>query len=355
MYLRDVLVKLGREENDPCLTISLNTHRTHPDSDKDKIVLKNLIEEAEKDIIARYGKRKPAVILDKLATLAERYDYRHSLDSLHIFISGDTEEIVRIPWTTHSERITIGNKFDIRSLLKAFNRTEEYLVMLLSQGGVKLYKALNDSVVSEIRNEDFPFAETPYYVPNNSLKSNAKLVDDLILEYFNQIDKALIKVYRQTELRCVVICTEENFSRLLQIADIPELYIGYASVNYNKTKDNQIVKQSWEIVENLQKLRRIAAIIDANEAVGKGLIKTDLNDIYTAAKEGRGDLLIAYEDYIQPVRILDDKLVDSNEDDTASDAVNIIAWEVISRGGNAFFTCLDEINGLGEIVLKTRY
>ncbi|MCD7963597.1 MAG: hypothetical protein LUF90_08655 [Rikenellaceae bacterium] len=180
-------------------------------------------------------------------------------------------------------------------------------------------------------------------------------MDDLILEYFNQIDKALIKVYRQTELRCVVICTEENFSRLLQIADIPELYIGYASVNYNKTKDNQIVKQSWEIVENLQKLRRIAAIIDANEAVGKGLIKTDLNDIYTAAKEGRGDLLIAYEDYIQPVRILDDKLVDSNEDDTASDAVNIIAWEVISRGGNAFFTCLDEINGLGEIVLKTRY
>jgi len=42
MALKEQLQKLVAEKNSPCVTISLDTHRTHPDNAKDEILLKNL-------------------------------------------------------------------------------------------------------------------------------------------------------------------------------------------------------------------------------------------------------------------------------------------------------------------------
>ncbi|MCC8087946.1 MAG: hypothetical protein LIO79_01575 [Rikenellaceae bacterium] len=357
MYLRDKLVELGSKSGDPCVTISLNTHRIFPDTDKDKINLKNLIVQAEKEIIEKYGKRGGADILKKLKDIPDSYDYSYSLDSLHIFLSSDTDEIIRLPWPTHADKITIGDRFDIRTLLKAYNRTEEYYILVLSQGGVHLYKALNDAILTEVQNKDFPFGPTPYYTTNNVQRSDSKLLDDLVKEYFNVVDKAMVKIYRETGLNCVTIATEDNFSRFIDIVDVPQMYIGQAPIDYNHVKEHEIVKQVWPIVENLQSIRRLAAILEAKEAVGLKKILTNLNEIYSAAKDGNGDTLIVYEDYEQPVRINEGKLelVDKKDESTENDITSIIAWEVISKGGNAFFTCWDEIKDLGEIVLQTRY
>jgi hypothetical protein len=40
MALREQLQRLATETDAPCVTISLNTHRTHPDNEQDEIVLK---------------------------------------------------------------------------------------------------------------------------------------------------------------------------------------------------------------------------------------------------------------------------------------------------------------------------
>ena len=44
------------------------------------------------------------------------------------------------------------------------------------------------------------------------------------------------------------------------------------------------------------------AIKEMQEAVGQGKVITDLSDIFRAAKEGRGDLLIAHDDFHQAVK-----------------------------------------------------
>ena len=38
-----ILEKLGAEKNNPCVTISMKTHRTHPDNATDVIELKVLV------------------------------------------------------------------------------------------------------------------------------------------------------------------------------------------------------------------------------------------------------------------------------------------------------------------------
>ncbi len=337
MTTREKIYKLGKETSEPCVTISLNTHRTHPDSDADAILLRNLLKEAENRVIDQYGKRAAAALLDNISKVADEVDVRCNLDSLHIFLSDNTKEIIRVAWPTAEDKVHIADTFDVSALIKACNRTEEYLILLLSHGGVELYHAQNDGIIEEVRNDSFPFGETPFYARNGVERSNAKLIDDMTLEFFNRVDKAVVKVAQEAELKCVVISVEENYTALMQVADRPDIYLGHLSIDFNNTKPHQLAEQAWQLIKQLQSERRTAVIEEIKEAVGKGLVLTDLQEIRQAAEEGRGDLLIIYEESQQ------------------SYIVGNIVWDVLSKGGRVYFTEQEQIKELGEVVLKTRY
>lgn len=359
MTLKEQLKKLASEKNTPSVTISLNTHRTHPDNAKDEVMLKNFLKEAEDRVIAEFGKRPVSSLLEKIENLASEIDVNYNLDSLHIFLSNDTKEIVKSAWPTSNEGVHISDNFALRSIIKSYNRSENYLLMLLSQSGVQLYEALNDEIIQEIRNEDFPFSENRHFNTHSDKGSDSKHLDDLVREFLNKVDKALVKVHNETDLNCVVICTEDNYSRLQQVADKPSVYLGYSAIDYNKAETHQIVKQSWDIIKSQQKERRSKAIEEIKEAVAHGTVLTDLQEIFQASIDGRGDLLMVHQDFSQSVIMTSDRTFELTNDITKQNAIDDItsniAWEVLSKKGRVFFTSQDEIKELGNIVLKTRY
>jgi len=353
------LEKLATEKNTPCVTISLNTHRTHPDNTQDVIELKNLLKEAEKRVVNEFGKRPVTSLLEKISTIESEIDLNYNLDSLHIYLSNDTKEILRLAWPINENSVHISDTFSIRTLIKSNNRSEEYFILLLSQGGVNLYEALNDGISSEINNEDFPFSENRHYNTHSDKGSDSKHLDDLVREFLNKVDKAVVRIHNDTGLSCVVICTESNYSRLKQVADKPSIYYGYANIDYNNTTTHHIAKQSWEIVKDLQHERRNEAIREMKVAVAQSTVLTDLQEIYQAAIDGRGELLIVHQDFAQAVVMKDERTFDVTSDPSAPNAIDditsTIAWEVLSKKGRVVFTEQDEIKDLGKIVLKTRY
>jgi hypothetical protein len=359
MTIKNKLEKLAVEKNTPCVSISFNTHRTHPDNLKDVIELKNLLKKAEDRVINEFGKRPALALLEKISSVENEIDENYNLDSLHIYLSNDTKEIIRSTWPTNENSVHISDTFAIRPLIKAYNRSEEYYILLLSQSGVQLYGALNDGIVDEVKNEDFPFSENRHYNTNSEKSSDSKHLDDLVREFLNKVDKAVVKVNNLTGLNCVVICTEDNFSRLKQVADKPSIYYGYSNIDYNNTSTHAIAKQAWEIIKDLQSVRRTEAISEMKEAVAHGTVVTDLQEIYQASIDGRGDLLIVHQDFAQPVMMLSERTFDLESDSTKpnviDDITSNIAWEVMSKKGRVLFTSQDEINELGKIVLKTRY
>ncbi len=359
MTLKEQLHVLAEEKNSPCVTISFNTHRTHPDNAMDAVTLKNLLNEAEERVIAEFGKRPVATLLKKLEDIPSEIDENYNLDSLHIFVSNDTKEIIKSTWPSSNEGVHISDSFAVRSILKSHVRSEHYLLMLMAQSGVTLYEAMNDGIIKEIENEDFPFAETRHYNTHSDRGSDSKHLDDAVREYLNKVDKALVNVHNQTDMDCVVICTEDNYSRLQQVADKPSVYLGYDAVDYNHTEPHHIVKQSWDIIQTLQTERRTKAIEEMKEAVGQHAVLTDLQEIYQASIDGRGDMLIVHQDFSQAVIMTGDRTFkrvdDATEENAIDDITSTIAWEVLSKKGRVFFTRQDEIQDLGDIVLKTRY
>lgn len=357
MTNKQTLELLANEKNKACVTISLNTHRTHPDNAQDEIVLKNLLKEAEEKIEKEFEKREVSSLLDKLNRVDVNPNY--NLDSLHLFLSNDTMEIIKSPWPTQSNRVQISDSFALRSLIKMINKSKEYYILLLSQGAVNLYNAINDGVVEEVKNDDFPFAENTHYTTDKEKRSDGKLMDNMVREYFNKVDKALVKLHNETGLHCIVICTEDNHSRLMQVADKPSIYEGYVPIDYNNVAPHQIAKQAWEVAKLVDQKERTEAINEMKEAVGQGNVLTDLQEIYQAAIDGNGDLLIVHENYSQPVQMTTDRnfdlVTDENKPGVIDDITSDIAWEVISKKGRVVFTKQDEIKELGKIVLKTRY
>lgn len=350
---------LASEKNSPCVTISMNTHRTSPDNLQDAILLKNLLKEAHERVTNEFGKRPVSVLLKKIDNMEKEIDVKRNLDSLHIFLSNSTKEIVKSSGSILQNTVHVAESFAVRSLIKDFNRIEEYLILILSQSGVRLLQAINDTIAGEIENDDFPFEKNPHILTDHDKLSDGKKVDNMVREYFNKIDKAVVKVYNKTDMKSVVICTENNWSRLMQIADKPSIYCGYSSINYNDTANHTIVADAWRIVKALQKQSRADAIKEMLEAVGQDKVITGLSDIFRAAKEGRGDLLIAHDDFHQAVKMTGEFSFDLVNDVTLpgviDDITNDIAWEVISKKGRAIFTNQEEIKSLGYIALKVRY
>ena len=359
MDLQTKLKSLANETSQPCVTLSLNTHRTYPDNRQDEIAVKNLVKEAKNRIKEKYDDRKVEVILEKLDNISDKIDYDYNLDSLHIFISKDTEEIIKAPISIDKNDTYVDDTFAVKPLIKVINQCFEYLVLVLKKAGVPLYEAMNDSIIDEVKNDDFPFDETPYYAENEQKKSDGKYMDNLDREYFNNIDKAVQEISRDKNLKVVVVSTEDNYSKLQQVADNADTYIGHADINYNELKEHQIAEVAYKVIKDYKVELRQKAIGELKEAVSQSNVMTDLNEIYRAAIDGRAELLIVKKGYEQPVKMIDDRnfeqVEDAKEEGIEDDIVSNIAWEVLDKGGRVIFTSDSSFDEFGNIALKVRY
>jgi len=351
--------KLASAKSNPSVTISMNTHRTHPENLQDAILLKRLCKETEERLISEFGKREILPLLENLELIPMEIDTNYNLDSMHIFLSNETKEIVKSAWPVQEDRVQISDTFAIGSLIKSASRDFEYLIVLLSQNVFKIFVALNNAIVGEIENESFSVSENTSSDTERNNINDLKSADNAKSEYFNKVDKGIVKVFNQTNLNCVVMCTDDNYSSLLKVADKPAIYKGHKSMDANNQSSLQIAAQAWEIMQKQQEIREKEAIEEMKEAAGYGKTITDLRSILKAAKEGRGDLLMASGSYSQAVKMTTEntfKLMDdATQPDVIDDITSVIAREVLSKKGRVVFSDLAEFTELGDIILKTRY
>jgi len=356
---KEKLEKLASEKSKPCVTISMNTHRTHPENIQDTIVLKKMCKEAEDRLISEFGKRPILPLLESLEQISTGIDMKYNLESQHIFLSNDTKEIIKSSWPATEDKVQISETFDIGPLIKSANKDFEYLILLLSQSGVKLLVALNNTIIGEIENDYFPFTKNPHFNTEPNKINDPRSADNMVREYFNTVDKAVVKVFNQTNLNCMVICTDDNYSRLMKVADKPGIYKGHTSVDYSNQSNLQIGAQAWEIMKEQQVMSEKAAIDEMKSAAGHGKTISDLFKIYLAIKEGRGDLLIVYNDFRQAVKMSGESAFDLVDDPSQlvliDDIANELARLVLSKKGRVVFTDQQEMKELGDIILKTRY
>lgn len=345
--------------SESCVTITLNTHRTKPDNQKDSLLLKNLIKEAEERLFADENKRDAQKLVQRLLDLESKIDHNHNLESLILFVNEDIAEYTRLPVAVEN-RVVIDNTFATRNLIRALHLEANYYVLVLSQQKVRLIEAFNDKVVNEL-SSPFPIENTQFYSTDKAELATASRQTNLVAEFFNRIDKEVNIVRKQNPLP-VLICTEEsNFYEYLKIADEKDsIFEIYLNKNRLEEKAHHIISEAWKIVKQHTEEKNNARKVELERAVGTGKFLSDVNDIWKAILEGRVQTLFIEQGLFQPGLMESDKItLVAEEDRNKKEVVDDIYDEMIETnmnfGGDVVFLPkgnLAEFNGFGAV---TRY
>ncbi|HMQ05722.1 MAG TPA: hypothetical protein PKC30_00405 [Saprospiraceae bacterium] len=342
-----------------CVTILLNTHRTRPDNQRDPILLKNLVKDAESRLFDDYDKRFAKSILDRINQLVDGIDHNHNLESLVLFVNEEIAEYARLPISLEN-RVVIDETFATRELVRALNQQEAYYVLALSRDEARLIEAFNDKVVLEL-GKPFPIQNKTLYSTDRMQMTMAQGQDNLIEEFFNRVDKDVNKIRHDNPLP-VLVCTEErNYHHYLKVADHKNTIIGHLNKNRNSEKDHAIVREAWPIVKQVNKERNEARLSELKIAVGSGKFLSDYGDIWKAILEGRGQTLFVQEGLFQPARMISDleiALVSAEERDKKGiidDIVDEMIENTMRLGGDIVFLPGDELNKFQGLALITRY
>lgn len=355
--MNEILNKFKDVTSKCCLTIILTTHRTKPDNEKDPILLKNLVKDAEKRITAHCDKEMAEKIINKLNTLALNIDHRHNLEGLVLFVNENIAEFVRVPLKVDN-RVVVDDSFHTRDLLRAIHNQTGYYILVLGRQKARMLEALSDKAVEEIET-GFPIENETTTVPPGSA-SNANKVTSLSLEFFNLVDKKLSEIYKIKPLPVIVCTDESNYSEYLKIADKKDIFLGNVKGNKMPEKAHHIVSSVWPVVQELQNVQNKKRLSELDAAVNNTRYVTDFNDIWTALNEGRGRTLFVKQGFFQPARIVDNQiqLVAPNmatEPDVVDDIIDEMLEKNMKNGGDAVFMHEDELEQFQGLVLVTRY
>ena len=347
--------------SESCITIILNTHRTHPDNKKDGLLLKNLIKEAETRLFADESKRDAHNLMQRLLTLESKIDHRQNLESLILFVNEDIADFVRLPIGV-VDRVVIDHTFATRDLVRAIHMETNYYVLVLSQQKVRLLEAFNDKVVKEFGKPDgWPIENSQFYSTSGVELSRANRQTNLVGEFFNRVDKEVNKIRKSNPLP-VLICTEEsNYHEYLKVADQKHsIYNTFLNRNRVDEKDFNIVKDAWEIVKEFKVAENNTRKEELLKAVSTGKFKSDVNDIWLALPQGKIQTIFIEQGLFQPA-VLENNVITFVSEDERSQKVVVddIYDEMIELnmnfGGDVVFLPKGELKDFGGFGATTRW
>lgn len=352
------LKRLKEIQSDCCVTIILETHRTIPENEKDPILLKNMMKEAETRLAAGYDKRVADNMIKRLRALAADIDHRHNQETLILFVNEHIAEYLRLPIHT-ANRVVIDKTFGTRDIVRALHSEIGYYILVLSRNEARLIEAFNDRVSEEIT-EGFPIQNTALNPSQRAEAAIASRQTKLVREFFNRVDKALIAVHKKNPLSVLICSDEPNYAEYMQVADSKQIIAGhFAGGNRLREKAHHIVEGAWPVMKTINTNKNNQRLQELGQAVNTGRFATDFNEIWNAVNSGRGSTLFVKQGFFQPAKI-ENGLLELVPNARANEAnVDDVIDEMIERnlksGGDTVFINGDELEKFNGLVLTTRY
>lgn len=357
--MRETLEKLSTIEAPVCVTLILRTHKTRPENQKDPILLKNLISDANTRLEKEYGSDVAIKFTEKLKNIASRIDHSHNDHGLMLFVNDSVEEYLRLPTHVHT-RIILDKTFATRPIIRSLKKDTDYYILALSRGKARLLEASSDNVVQEITDSGFPITDNELANFSNREAAHNVRATNKIQEFFNRIDKNVNEVRAKNPLQVVIYSEETNYHQYLKEADFPNIVLGHIVLQNFDQKALNLVKEVWPKVKDLQIETNRARISELVSAMNAGKCLSDLNEIWRAVKEGRGETIFVEEGYFQPVKSENEVLTpikpeEINQKEDINDIIDEVIEHTLKFGGDVVFLEPGTLKDFNKLALVTRY
>jgi hypothetical protein len=303
--LRELLWLLGEQEP-PCITIQMPTHRHRPGTEQDPIRYRGLLRRAAELLAADHPGRDVRKLLAPLEALDDAPVWNHSLDGLAVFRSAGTAAAYRLP-VPLPELVVVSDTFHTKSLVRFLQANRRYFVLSLSQNAVTLFVGTPHSL-DPVEVAGLPAGlddalgardgEAPHRGVRGGPARGAGTVHfghgaggeehkGELVKYFRAVDGALAEVLRDETAPLVLAGVGYTRSLYREVSRTPGLLPEGVEGNVERASADEIRAKAWPIVE-----RVFAAEIEERLAAFSDLLPrrradTDLSTVARAVAHGR--------------------------------------------------------------------
>ena len=303
------------ESRAPAVSIFLPTHRAGQEIRQDPIRLKNLVRQAEQQLIDEGTRAAEACnLLEPVAALVEDSAFwRRQAEGLAVFRSPDVFRTYQVPFPV-AEFVAVSDRFYIKPLLPLLINEARFYVLALSQKAVRLLDCTRDGVEA-VPLPDVPpsMTETPGYerrekqlqsealAPKGSSgtssgggtalfhghgsSSDASTAD--LERYFRAVDRVVCDVLRDRHDPLLLAGVEHLLPLYRSISHYAPIFSEHLLGNADELRDDELHRKAWSIADRHFQQARDKDVAEYHEGIVKGRAGHELSDVLTAAFQGR--------------------------------------------------------------------
>lgn len=347
----------------PSVSIILPTHVKYPHFKNDEEKLKLILKEVEENIVNEFPPSIAKAINTKLKKVYQQIDFTHLSEGLAIYVSREQQKIINLPYPV-TEKVIIDKSFEIRDLLYTSKHSPDYLVLTISSNENRLFRGINKSL------KEIPFEDSPKDVKEWKIDlptktgnfSDAEDKKELTLEkYLRDIDKILSVKLKELDLPVIVCSVERIIGKYSHFTKNGKNILGYVEGNFEHVTMPEIAEKIAPVLEKKSKSEKKKALDLLEEAIGKGAYASGIKEVWKAAMEKRGRLLLLEKGYSCPGKYgkskytLITKDIDLDSMYIMKDAVDDLIEAVLKYGGDVVFFENDELIAQDRIALITYF
>jgi hypothetical protein len=326
LITREMIQELLSVNQEPCLSLYMPTHRSHPENLQDLTRFKNLVKQMEESLLRKYDAIEVRKHLEPFETLGNDNSFwNHTLDGLAVLSATEFFKVIRLPISVE-ELAIVADSFHTKPLRKYLQSVDRYHVLGLSLHDIQLFEGNRHSLVEVELNADVSKTITEALGDELTDKhttvasyggaggesssmhhghgSKKDEVGKDAERFFRVVANDIYENYsKPTGWPLILAALPEHHSLFQKVSKNPLLLPNGIPVNPSSVSIDKLINMAWEIMEPeyLLKLGGLANRFEQARANGKG--SDDIKEVAEAAVEGRIDTLIVEADRIIAVRI----------------------------------------------------
>jgi hypothetical protein len=331
------LTKLANKTARTAVSIYAPTHKTSPENENDRIVVKNIVARALTEIEKLGAKRDFSEVIENLNAAFESIDWNYSSEGLAILASEEgfwTYNLNHSP----SEQVTISEQFVITEIAKTLNKSWDYYLLVLSESPTKLFKGSRQDL-TEIKG-GFPLSHGgrggSSAIPTAFGQQTSVILDEEHRKFFRKISEELTKVTSDNPLPIILTGVDRFISFWAEVA--PE-HAPAAQIqgSYDFMSDSELMEVVWPEIQNYFRAANLQVIARLEIALGNKTYAGGFEEVIEMAQLGRVAYLVV------------------SDDETANPLTETAVRLTLQSGGEVSFVPAADLTKFAEISADLRF
>ncbi|MHB1414583.1 MAG: baeRF7 domain-containing protein [Chloroflexota bacterium] len=366
----DDVKTLVEHQSGLCASVFMPTHRKVAENREDPIRFKNLLRQAEEQLV-EHGLRSTEAreLLEpayQLPLQSEQF-WLHQGEGLAMFFTPEGFRHYRVPLSL-PELVVVGDRCHIKPLLPLLTNDGSFYVLALSQNAVRLLRGTRYGV-AEVPLEDVPagladalkyddFEKQLQFHTGTQARGGERAAmyhghgageedfKNQILRYFRQVDEGLRELLRDERVPLILAGVDYLLPIYKEANKYPNLVEQGITGNPDELSPEELRDQAWQVVQPLFAAAQNEAATKFAQLSGSAQASRHLREIVPAAYHGRVEsLFVPTEQHVWGTFNPDASSVHIHEENEPGDEdlLDLAALYTLLNGGAVYAVPPEEI------------